>query len=61
MAEPPPRCGRTTAALSQVAHRFGYASEAAFSRAFGVPPGTVRKAVHNEATGTGPVTDTATR
>ena len=34
--------------LSQVAHRFGYASEAAFSRAFsrtfGVPPGAVRAA-----------------
>lgn len=42
--------------LSQVAHRFGYASEAAFSRAFsrtfGVAPGAVRA---------GPVTDTATR
>lgn len=34
--------------LSQVAHRFGYASEAVFSRAFsrtfGVPPGAVRAA-----------------
>jgi AraC-like DNA-binding protein len=39
-----------------VAHRFGYASEAAFSRAFsrtfGVPPGAVRATA---------VTDTATR
>lgn len=37
---------QTTEPLSQIAHRFGYASEAAFSRAFsrtfGSPPGRVR-------------------
>ncbi len=47
---------QSTEPLSQVAHRFGYASEAAFSRAFsrtfGVAPGAVRS---------GAVTDTTTR
>jgi AraC-like DNA-binding protein len=44
---------QSTEPLSQVAHRFGYASEAAFSRAFsrtfGVAPGAVRAAVTDTA------------
>ncbi|WP_449065042.1 AraC family transcriptional regulator [Planomonospora algeriensis] len=50
---------RTTEPLSAVAHRFGYRSEAAFcrafKRAFGLSPGSARRAAPEPAVPVGPV------